>query len=734
MRDLHLRPHIQLLGQQDKAAPWLPFAKNQLKILRDHAERTGTRNLARRFYKEEKDEQGRDIAITITIRVSIPQEYIVIEAPYPCSDFQGFILTHSYGDVFYDAYYNDGLVERINPPTGTPRPVPETADRTQFYVLPPELYSTPGHRASQFTGLARLAVGCHHLRGINTPLSYDWSRTHGIVKINTKVNNGPQTDHYWIVEISSLGVFGAPINNSGNCCDSFDVSDYLPTKKELEDNPQWQQYKTTLSLWWAKNYGLRSQVFNILGTMTEPYAQGTPWMASQGWAFSASGVVCRAVTARAETAPDDHFRCNQWQIAFAHDGQGKLTGTLTNLDQDKPFVPLVDRPFWLPTGEGNWACVDSFLPLGTQTGYFPSQDAPVTVYYDGETAITTRWQFSREDVPAFQTPPVEIVGGTLSYNSIRVGKILGSLNPLFSCYGGSQSWNNNWTTLNGGTGTDDDAYTRVTAGFYNEKQSHVYQGYQRNRVTYVTTVEDDHMVDQEFPNFYGLHPDCYFIRPGTPPTLITSCTSTFHYHDIIAHAVQDKYTFVESLTTRTALVLFEQEREAVLMVWDQWFKEAGIVNYVNGQRTFRRQRREYKVDAGDCPLTDNTWTTVDNVPPTDTVTSTAWQGVVDNEAYSGGAQLDLGTQSYTYTAEVGPKPFYSWPTYNLSTFLDFNATSKPTAESNVFAMHGNLYYDDEKLTPTNQSTNALYLLDDALVAVGGFSVPQQYVSAFIGKA
>ena len=725
MRNSSNKIHTKLTGDVAKASQWVPFARNILDGLIDSSG-TGSTYTSKTLQPED--------GTRIIVRLAGAERFIHIHVTPPCTDRQGFLLTRSnnYGEQTYTANYVDGYSERINPITGTPRPDPDPADRTKNQKVAPDLFlgAFYGKTPAKFTGLMRKVVGCYHLRGLNAPFNYTWGTTHGIVKRTTKVNNVDVTKH-WIVEISSLGVWAAPISETGKCCDSWDVSMYQPTAKELEENPGWQTYKTTLSLWWAAVYGKRPGVHNAWGNMTEPYGQGSPWFTDHGWAFSASGNECRAVTQRKETVPDDHFKCNQWKIVFTDDGQGELVASLENVDQDQVYIPLLDSPLWVPDSPGVWSGVDSYLPTGTETSFFPGTDAPLHVFFDGENAVVTRAAFSRATIPAFQTPPVPVAGGTINYDSLRAGRIPDTEKPQFSCYSSSAAWNSDFDLIQGGVGENNPSYTEVVAGFYNEKQNRVFTRYGRTVERYVTYEAYTYDTDQEFGNTYGLHPDCYFIR--TPPgSLITVCSSTFHYHDHFGVYVQDKYSTFDGRGAHPSLIMLAEDRESVLMVWDEIITSQGTVVRQNAKGAMRITQREYKVDSGDCPLTDNTWRDgasgggVANVGP-------AYSDIVDDESHSGGVQLDIGSKSYTYEPSIGGPPFYTWDTYDFQTFLERTA-QKTTAVSNVFAIHGNLYYDEEGLNPTNQRDNAvIWLGPPSSFAIGGFEPTGEKIS-FVGRS
>jgi hypothetical protein len=97
---------------------------------------------------------------------------------------------------------------------------------------------------------------------------------------------------------------------------------------------------------------------------------------------------------------------------------------------------------------------------------------------------------------------------------------------------------------------------------------------------------------------------------------------------------------------------------------------------------------------------------------------------------SAAAALMLGERSYSVSLGFSGG---SIANDNLGTFLSFNPMTKTTAESNVRAMHGNLYYPDASLTPMLQRDNFVYIFDGPMVVSGGFATPFEPV-AFVGKS
>lgn len=231
-----------------------------------------------------------------------------------------------------------------------------------------------------------------------------------------------------------------------------------------------------------------------------------------------------------------------------------------------------------------------------------------------------------------------------------------------------------------------------------------------------------------FPNPYGLHPDCYYIDPTTM-LLVTVCSSTFG-NDYQWDRFRQRFQgFTETRVHRAAFVMFAEDREASLIVNDDSLVQSGSEN-ITKWKVFRPYIREYKVDLGLCPLDDVTINFIQgNIAPDE---GTAENGVtIDVDTISGAAHLDIGSNEQDYTATFNISK--AWNNYNIGTFLDYNPTTKPTATSNVLAMHGNLNAPDSKLSPPDQTDNRVTLLDNDLKAQVGFADIVGSPIAFVGK-
>lgn len=217
----------------------------------------------------------------------------------------GFLLTRETtgeGTKFY-AFYANGDVEEIDPPNGTPRPVPDPAVRSLNVVIPPSLQSgipEQYNTGSKFSGAIRPVVQSEHSRGIETRFNWRWSKTHGLLEHPRPRFVGAdefeeaelraERKHY-VIEVTSLGVFAAPVVIGANSATYGLIQEYLPTDDQLAANPGWQQYRDELSLWWAFTLGGSGKVLQLLTPVeiAGAYAHGIPWDENIGWAFDIYG-------------------------------------------------------------------------------------------------------------------------------------------------------------------------------------------------------------------------------------------------------------------------------------------------------------------------------------------------------------------------------------------------------------------------------------------------------------
>ena len=342
--------------------------------------------------------------------------HLWVSAAGGCADIPPFLLKNDTATGWYWAYYNDGSREHINPVTRTPRPNPDPAVRTKQVKVPTELL-TGTKRGSMFSGQMRMVVQCEHARGANSRFAYGWTKTHGLLALIDQApfndGGGPSAaieaaaQRYWVVEASASGVYVAPVEWSGRCCDGFSVENYLPTGAQVKASPALAVYRDELNLAWA--YSQRRAGVALVLTpdqMALAYA-GTPFKAADGWAFSRTGQHAQAVTARQVAM---HYRTERWRIDFVpalSGGVYSVSASIALAETGDLYFSATD-PLWVPDGlEGEWAAVPRMT-----TPDIGSASGPVHVYYQGEAEHVTRYSHSG----AYATIPAA------SYGTAKIGR------------------------------------------------------------------------------------------------------------------------------------------------------------------------------------------------------------------------------------------------------------------------------------------------------------------------
>ena len=253
-------------------------------------------------------------------------------------NYRGFLLTRQgpIAESEFFALYTDGVVEQIDPPNGSPRPEPDPAVRSKFLVLPASLQSGVSSNyttGSLFTGAIRAVVQSDHIRGQETKFNYTWGTSHGLLEYpRPRFVGSDEFDEearraerkHYVIEVSSLGVYAAPVRLGANSSSYGLVGEYLPTAAQLAQNPGWQTYKTKLSLWWAYTYGGSGKVQRLLTAeqIAPAYAHGAPWKDSIGWAFDIYGRKAANVVSITRTdgfdfsAIDDYYETRLMELSF----------------------------------------------------------------------------------------------------------------------------------------------------------------------------------------------------------------------------------------------------------------------------------------------------------------------------------------------------------------------------------------------------------------------------------
>jgi hypothetical protein len=710
----------------------------------------------------------------IEIRIIGEERFITITS-LGCQDRRGFLLTRTLADEYF-ALYNDGVVEEIDPITGTPRPEPDPAVRTKDYVVPSQLRGDPttNTNAGKFSGLMRLAVGCYHVRGLEAPFSYSHAKTHGILKLGIK---------HWFIEISASGVFAAPVSNTGRCCDSWSIAKYIPTAEEIAEQPSFAPFAETLSLNWAFDNG-KPGVLRLVeaGTITAAFSNGTPWHVDCGWAFSASGVVAQNVV-QSETGAGASRRwlCSRFRFDFSLGTDGNPVAVYSNpeLSQVAQFPDF--SGVWLPQDNNTWEKVNGLTDAEMAASTFSSQNAPIHVYYDGEEEVLTRWRLFKATDPggphACTTGFRKHFGGGNPHcrliTAAHDGPVCqGPLGESFGVTAGQELGNDgqdapgppdegffihNGRVSYGGSTTTTSSYLILSCGFQSPKFSGIFERSTKT-IDRWTTVEGAPIITvTETDTLYQLHPDCEYdiedpIFGGTlhvdfgPVRERRTETKALVYNE--------RHIGTEIFSARTVFVPFLVEREAGLNVvrHNTFFTGDNFQESISsaGRHHARITVKHEKIaDIGTGVYPAGTFFT----------NYTNWEGPASTAVDVGGtidttsdplttftpaasAHLSVGPIEVTITVPSEASQGGVMPATALSAFLLGSAASPPepgdlTLSSPVTAQHGNLLTSDPKLTPPDQTGNGMYLLEFATpVTLGGFAGIdfQDDVLGFVGKA
>ena len=632
----------------------------------------------------------------------------------------------------FQAYYVDGKVERIRwqAPIGAegeeylpvaPLPPMATPARSLGYKVPDELkdvyidgvlqprllgYNT----ASRHSGLMRGVVGNYHGRGKDAPFAYWWAKTHGRVKMAPTAVN-PTVPQYWIVEITQAGVYAAPVTES-----TWDVSKYMPTSTMIAEQPGLQQFKTTLSLAWAHD-ALPNAGVTLLEANVGPAYAGTPFYVGHGWAFNYSGTEAQGISYVWNETPAQHYACSRYKLTFSlsgtnQDGTGILTCAFIVLDNALPATFYGSQVMWTPAFVGEWGYVPQVdaAHQAASLAQYPNQDAPVHVYYAGDTEMVTRWNYTTHSSAEDTTnTPLSLPGlvhiGEFGYHNYYYGKT--DFVVLYYGDPGSQLTAytvtpNTWRKQFG---------TGVTAGF-------VSPGFNTSTEARSYTLTDDTIESVPATETSGNGTD-------------TGGGWIWDYHWVaLTGSTQRRTVRTGTRTNRGSIVLLLQEREAVIGLIDQTRNDSvvaqheqnnanlGISYQGNGRNTGHHLDSYSNANnyGGSWP-----WGTFSIV--TDSTTP--------DTSYSADAILMLCGFVHQANA-IGNA--------DLMPFLISGLLiGEHPVLSQALAMHGNLYAADATITPADQKANRVVRLDAGAPAVfGGFTAPTDTnpfdAIAFVGKA
>lgn len=678
-----------------------------------------------------------------------------------CDDRKGFLLTRFAGD--YEAHYNDtanAVVEAIDPIDGTPRPDPDpaTTKRTKGYVLPQQLRGSRivNSNSGKYSGLMRKAVACYHLGGKEAPFGYRHTKTHGI----TKFKWGPseaEKSKYYITEISSQGVYVAPIKIDGTgdlgCCGtSFGVTQYQQTPGAMVD------------LDWAynsdpethKGVKLLIDSAGMAGPYTDP-----PFQIQQGWAFPVHGREAQQTTFH--YAGDDfldtfHTEWSRWKITFTADDDGVPSAVLTQEETDKDATFLEFSTAWSPhaTDAQKWKQDFTIATDESATiANFPSQDAPIHVYYDGDTEVITRWHL---DVQNFSQGQIIQGGPAVQY---------------FDANGAP-----------------------TTAGFactaeYNSQVIFAPRLINRTLFGFYSTRIDGRVATGAINP--GAAPDNYFTVDGAVGVAGTDTQKTGGTGEFkeVSWEIQwggsavgiTQYSYIKRGTSigHSSIAVYIEDRESLLHVYD--FQEdveeqlnslVGLIGLQGAEWTSILSYSEAP-DSYPPAFPVSGWPTLadlnlDSLPfkwcisisplgvtrnpelngglpytPINPTGIPSGIGFVSAEYRTGTGFLGSGPASATVNIPQGTFPLWIPPTNELMQFI--TTTDPNPATSNIFTLHGNVYYKGKGGGPpppspskdaavSDQFDNVAYLLEPGtVVAENGFSGvdPGDEVLAFVGK-
>jgi hypothetical protein len=639
-----------------------------------------------------------------------------------------FLLTRQTvsGEDQYHANFNSpSLDERINPTSGYPRPTVDTATKTKGYRVPPNLTQPyPTRRTpSRYSGFMRQVVGCYAARGADSPFDYGHTVTHGVVYVDVPKVSGPGTDRvYWLIEVNQgIGVFATPLRVVLNgseiaCCGSFGVEHLMPTPEEARKDPGLVQYRTTVSLWWYwQNRG--GKVVKRVLTPDQFPMTGSGWYSEHGWAFSASGAEAQQVTQGQGSLDDgtDYFIGERHRLQFTA-SRIDVSAKYAKLDSDCRYTLMIDRTVWTPVSAGLWSGFPGpgIASLHNPLQKFPTQDAPVHVYYVGEVAQVVRWQLSLLTSAGSDTRATFIPGAVKPF-------------PGHDCLPATTYQSKGTATSGALRGAD----TTITCGFSGPFSDGVGDNEgPRNDVEVAgfygsSEIETSNVL---VSNSFTLNPECWYYRTELDGTvhLVGGCiqpTRAKTYKN-------DKWTKTDnvsvSATKKTSIVLFQEEREAVLMVTMDSNSRTGSGSTSAGTGFECRETSEVEPGSSmnpvDCP--PNVWDVGDMEQGSVGVVSDHSSTYSIDEA-NATAQLTLCLGAFIVSRAVGIDPTtHDINEADVATFLvcRVGPPEKSTAEGYFAAMKGNTTDSDR-----------YYNVSGSPVVAGGFPYAGGEVVAFVGK-
>lgn len=716
-----------LLGDAAKCQQWYPFAKSKLEQLIKQSEDAGGAAFTNNLYVD-------DGKVHIKVRVVDDNYWIYIDAEGGCTDKQGFLLMKE-GSQYWFANYVDGHLEAIVPPEGSPRPEPDSCERTCSVKLPGDLLSTTvTKRASFYTGQMREIVQCDHINARNTRYTYTWNKTHGILEYPRPRTVGATEEEeaanavnrrFWIIEVSPNGVYAAPIIYHGKCCE-LDISEnYTPTDEELELHPDWYIYKYELSLYWYyNNHPQQESVVELLnaGQVGVLYNLGSPLFEKCGWAFSYSGHECQNVIFYPDNDADLWY-VSRVKIAFTVslvDGKYKLLATPSIEVNRAPYVGVADALFWFPS-EQKPGYYEQMFPFSYNSGHpdINWSEIPLYVYYIGDDPkILTTTTIKNEAVTEIE----ESCGNAIS--------VFG----LMSCIGSSK---------------DEKRYSQKVQNFMSFDET-IFGG-------------ESYSMSEEIKSQLPTDQSAWFL------TTASCYQNIFDWSKMGVREIYDEEAN-ESRNINVAAIANILDRESVVLLSENIFSRSEEKYTSYG--TWRMLRSSYKYQ---CPIIgydSSGWPIYD--PPDRGIPYGAPLGELETNIYGceynlSGCDIDVvqgdaqdayedfgipakityetdsdSSESYNGIAYFGPAPV----TIPVSATADSHRFLIPIPPSDPFGpfrapgvqgMHGGLYYADPALTPSDQSENYVYHTGEKnspWITSDGFFEPtndQLGPVAFLGK-
>jgi hypothetical protein len=632
-------------------------------------------------------------------------------------------------DEYHALFTGPSSDEVINPVTGYPRPEPDAAVKTKGHRIAPNLLLPYPLRkpASRFSGKMREVVGCYHARGLNAPFDHGAQVTHGIYTGLVPKEGGGTEAAYWLIEVAGgLGVFAARLTvikdglGAEVCCGSWSVEHLKPTAEEVKAGAPAMFRDERVSLWWIWQNRGGSVVQRVLNAeqIAPGFANGGPWYSEHGWAFSASGREAQQVVQGFGTI-DGSIDCltgSRFKITLTNEGT-RVVGSFSTVELGQRYTLMIDRTVWVPTVPGTWQGTigPGVATLGNPLQKLPNQDAPIFVYYVGEVEQVVRWQLSYSATDEVDERKSFDTGGTfIAPGHECIAPVVKNAIPT------------------GTSGTKTGADNIVVCGFEGAGISEVgtNQGPRNDAFEegFVGGAEET-ASDVSVSNTFSLNPECFYFHDFGPPIGVSEvhgCIQPVRARTFSKEKWQKFETYSFSESWKASVVLFMEEREAVLSVRAHGVTRSGSGSTTHGTKFLARETSELQagqtMNPPDCP--PNIWDYEfggGDLGSSTTDHSSTYS--IDESTFDAQAVLSLGGFNVVVSLpETGP-PFHDISDFNFGTFLECRngPPLKDTAESVVACMKGN-----------TGDTHRYYHLSTVVVTTFPYTSGEPV--AFIGKA